>query len=145
MTATGGARLVNAGRSTFQMYLDWRLMTNAFLDAAKRGVSLSTWLERAVAQRLDDFERSRAPNPAEVEWFCKLAEDDPDRIPAHMRGAYDAVNGDDWDRYWITPRFSRDQLEDGSIPEAAQWPYLSRCRVSEDWWRLLGSCKSVPG
>lgn len=140
MKRIGSNKVVADGRCTFTLRCEPRLLINAFAEARKEGVPFPDWFEAAIRNQLPGIRRAEASrhDMNRVDRFCDLAETNPERLRGPLRRAYHAVTGDAWERYWVAPRVSVEQIEDGTLTEAEQLPRLNRRRVADDWACLVG-------
>lgn len=136
MHLRNGHAVAHDGRASFTVHVQPRLMVDAFAAAAKTRTCFSDWLEQAIAARLAMPSFGLSVTPELVARFCDIAERDVELLPPRWRRMYTRLCGD-WDRYWMTPRVTVGQLEEGTLPECAQRPCLNRRRVADDWQHLL--------
>lgn len=140
MKRIGSNKVVADGRCTFMLRCEPRLLINAFAEARKEGVPFPDWFEAALRNQLPGIRRAESSRPDmnRIERFCDLAETKPEQLRGPLQRAYRAVTGDAWETYWVAPRVSVEQIENGALAEAEQRPRLNRRRVADDWACLVG-------
>lgn len=122
-------------RTAFTFHLKPRVVVAAFAEAVQQQQGIADWLEQAVVRQLGQTERG-ASHRELVAVFCDVAEREPGRLSPRLARVYAAIDAQ-WETYWIAPRATVGQLEEGLLSAGKQLPYLDRRRVAGNWSRLL--------
>ena len=117
------------------LHLNRALMTAAMAMAKRAGTSLPAFVEQAMRQRIGPRAIDQEADH-ECAVFCNLAEGNADEMPDRFRMAYSRICGPMWERYWIVPRMSYEQLD--ALP-TERWPAptVNRTAVRREWKTLF--------